>query len=149
MVSSEGREQPVIFWAVLTALCRALLSAAVHPEYHTVIQYVRMLSTVALWNITSSFFSRLFLPGTLRKWSRCWAFFTTAAVQERLSVTWTPRNLKERTLSTHSPLMDNGAGSGIISVLRSCLELEKNKTILELINTFFFLFLSQFFFEMQ
>ena len=34
MFSRQGSEQPVI-WAVLITLWRALLSAAVQPEYHT------------------------------------------------------------------------------------------------------------------
>lgn len=43
-----GREQPVIFWAVLMTLSSALLFAAEHPAYHAAMQYPRMLSMVAL-----------------------------------------------------------------------------------------------------
>ena len=46
MFSREGSEQPVIFWAVLMTLWRALLSAALQPEYHAEMQWVSTLSTV-------------------------------------------------------------------------------------------------------
>ena len=42
--SREGRGQPMIFWAILTTLWSAFLSAAVQLENHTQMQYVRMLS---------------------------------------------------------------------------------------------------------
>lgn len=49
MSSRLGREQRVIFWAVLMTLCSALLLfAAEHPAYYAVMQYNRMLSMVAL-----------------------------------------------------------------------------------------------------
>ena len=43
--SREGRGHPMIFWAELTTLWSALLSAAVQLRNHTQMQYVRMLST--------------------------------------------------------------------------------------------------------
>ncbi len=46
MLSMEGSEQPVIFWAVLIILWRAFLSAAVQLEYHTEMQYANTLSMV-------------------------------------------------------------------------------------------------------
>ncbi len=46
MLSREGSEQPVIFWAVLIILWRAFLSAAVQLECHTEIQYTNTLSMV-------------------------------------------------------------------------------------------------------
>lgn len=49
-------------------------------------------------------------------WSRCWAFFTTAAVfavKERSAAMWTPRYLKDSTLSTHTPLRNRGAATAL------------------------------------
>ena len=44
--SKEGRGQPTIFCAVLMTLCTDFLSAGEHPAYHTVTQYIKMLSIV-------------------------------------------------------------------------------------------------------
>lgn len=44
----EGREEPMIFSAVLTTLCRDFQSAALHAPTHTEMQLVRMLSMVPL-----------------------------------------------------------------------------------------------------
>ncbi len=46
MLSRDGSEQPVIFWAVLIILWRALFSAAVQLEYHTEMQYTSTLLMV-------------------------------------------------------------------------------------------------------
>ncbi|CAI5657458.1 unnamed protein product [Oreochromis niloticus] len=52
MTSRLGREQPVIFWAVLMTLCSAFLSAAEHPAYHVMPpnlqQFFRGSSSVSL-----------------------------------------------------------------------------------------------------
>lgn len=40
----EGKGRPVIFWIVFMTLWRALLSAVEQLTYHTVIQYVSILS---------------------------------------------------------------------------------------------------------
>lgn len=41
-----GSDVPVMRWAVFTTLCNALRSAAEQFSYHTVIQLVKILSTV-------------------------------------------------------------------------------------------------------
>ena len=116
MDSREGSEQPVIFCAVLMTLWRALLSAAVQPEYHAEMQQVSTLSIVVRQKATISLHSRLFFLSTLRKCSRCCAFFTVSEVltdHERSSDKLAPRNLKVWTFSTQSPLMWSGAGSAL------------------------------------
>ena len=45
----------------------------------------------------------LFLLSVLKKYSLCWAFFSSSemfTLQDRLSCMWTPRKLKSATLST-------------------------------------------------
>ena len=116
MDSREGSEQPVIFCAVLMTLWRALLSAAVQPEYHAEMQQVSTLSIVVRQKATISLHSRLFFLSTLRKCSRCCAFFTVSEVltdHERSSDKLAPRNLKVWTFSTQSPLMQSGAGTAL------------------------------------
>ena len=58
--SKEGRGQPTIFCAVLMTLCTDLLSAAEHPAYHTVTQYIKVLSIVERKKGTNSFSDRFF-----------------------------------------------------------------------------------------
>lgn len=101
--SREGSGQPITFSAVLMTLCSLFLSAVVQPVYHTGMACTSTLSIVARWKDTRSSVCSLLHLKTLKKWRRCWAFFTRADVfvdQDRASDIWVPRNLKEDTLST-------------------------------------------------
>ncbi|XP_060792657.1 leucine-rich repeat-containing protein 23 [Neoarius graeffei] len=67
----------------------------------------------------SNFSSRLFFLRILRKWSRCWAFLTTAVVlvdQERSSMMCVPRNLKSGCLVSSG---DETNHSGVVHKLNN------------------------------
>lgn len=81
------------FYAMSTTLCKALLSAAEVPGYHTMMQCVKMLSMARRWRDSSSSWFRLFFLSILRKCSCCWAYLMTAVVsvaQESSSEMCTP-----------------------------------------------------------
>jgi hypothetical protein len=92
-----GSLAPVMYWAVCGTLCSTLRSEAEQLPYQAVMQPIRMLSMVQLYNFLRTWgtIANLF---SLLRWKRCCrALFTTVLVcldHDSLLVMWTPRNLK-------------------------------------------------------
>ena len=121
-----GRDDLMIFSAVLTTLCSAFLSAPRQLPYQTETLLVRMLSIAPLKKMVRAEVGRSALLILLRKWSRVCAFLTSAVVlvvHERSFVMCTPRNLVLCTDSTALPLMVSGV-CGVHSHFFSFIDIE-------------------------
>ena len=102
----------MMYWAICTTLCSALRSDAEQLPYQPVMQLVRMLSMVQLYN-----FLRIWEPMqnifSLLSGNRiCRALFTTVLVcldHNSLLVMWTQGTLK---LLNYSPVDENGGMLG-------------------------------------
>ena len=107
-----GRMAPVMYWAICTTLFSALWSDAEQLPYQVVMQPIRMLLIVQLYNFLMIWGPMPNLYSLLRVKQCCCALFTTVLVcldHDSLFVMWTPRNLKLSTRSTSVPSVRMGA----------------------------------------